>query len=484
MEQILGFAPDAPWGTLNALRDCSCMIPYANGLQQAQPWGSVSSDALAAAPSYAGGFGETAPSTIVAAANSKLYRYLGPSWTDISRVAAYGGNHVSIVQFGAQTLACNGSGNDVIQSTSSVASVNFSDQATAPKAGILVSATTSGGGFVLAFDTYDAGFGTSPDRWWCCAVNDATSWTVSVATQATSGRLLNGTGGIVAAANLSGDTVVAFKKDTMFVGRYVGPPSVWQWQEIIGYGCLGRNAVCSINGGVFFASKDGLFIYDGSQVTPIGKGAIFEWWRNSVSARNPSYRSSTFCQFDKFRNQVRLWYGSSLYVDKCLVISLDKFNCGFDTPPAANGRLSVPIYNYDTGSADYLYTIADDFKIYRQATGYAGGASASSITSGYVGNDQVVSDLNGFLLRYELKPKTSVTAASCIPYAYQESGGAETALASTNAMDSPKGASSIFQTRANGRWFSGKFNFAAASGVTEYAKVIGIKAEIVGRGKR
>lgn len=479
MEQILGFAPDAPWGTLGALRDCSAMIPYANGLVQSQPW-STTSDALPSTTLYAGMFG----GYIIAASNAKLYRYTGPNWTDISRVAAYGTTHSSIVEFGSQVLACNGSGGDVIQSTTNPLSVNFADQATAPKAGLLLSTVSSGGGFVIAFDTYDAGFGTSPDRWWCCAVNDATSWTPSVATQATSGRLLGGTGAIIAAANLSGDTVVCFKQDTMFVGRYVGPPAVWQWQELPGYGCIWKNSLCTFSGKLFFASQNGLFIYDGNTIQPVGVGSIFEWWRNSVSARNPTYRYLTFCQYDKYRNQIRLSYGSSAYVDKCLCISLDKFNCGFDTHPGANGRIACPVYYAVSGSSDLLYAIADDLKLYTQGTVFSSGTQASSVTSGYIGDDNFVSRLNEFRLRYEKKPKTSVTAASCIAYSYPEAGGAETSYSSVDSSDSPTSATNRFNVRASGRWFSAKFSFAAASGTTEYAKLIGIEANLTKAGRR
>jgi hypothetical protein len=468
MEQIIGFAPDSHRKSFTAFRECSAMVPYANGLEQGLPYASTAYNALAAACIGARYVG----TRILAGTSTKLYELSGTTWSDVSRGGNYSaGVTWSFLKFGTVYVATNGA--NVIQTSTSGA---FADQATAPQAYVICSVTSSGGGFVLAFNTIDGTYGTSNDRWWCCAVNDVTSWTPSVATQATTGRLIGEEGPIVAAERVSGDTVVAFKANAMYVGRYVGPPAVWQWREIVGYGCVGPKALCSIDDGVFFVSKDGFYIYDGSALKPIGVGKVKEWWRDLFKWRGTSPLDKVQVVYQKATRRVRIFYPNSSvdYNNECLVYSLDGDNFGKDAMPA--------------GGIDTAFVMPPDFNetwvvvrtteaINAQGGPAGSGYSLASFITGYTGSDGIVSSMDGLLLRYEQKPKTSVTKPSCAVYVATASGVAGSLSSSVYSNDLPMGATDMFDLRLKGRWFSASVSFAAGDQY-EWAKLVGVEPKL------
>lgn len=480
MEQILGFAPDAPWGTPGAVQDCTYMVPYINGLEQAASWVEPAYDALAA--DSAGSFIAKASSTTqyYAGTATKLYRLNGTAWADVTR--AVGGNYSAVrwifTQFGDQTLACNQGvyTADPIQIVTTGTGA-FADISTAIGARTIISATSSGGGFVLAFNTTDATYGTSPDRWRCCAINDATSWTISVATQATTGRLVGGVGAITAAANISGDMVAAFKATSLFVGQYVGPPEVWRWREISGLGVNSAEACCSIDRGVFFVNRTGLYIFDGTSVRSVSDGKCTNWWKENIATS--SVFDSIMVAYVPTQRHVRIFhpFPPSTLIDNCLVYNVDTGTFGRDyiavqdvkSVMAANST-STPIWVFDT--------INDKIRV-QSGTVY----NAATMKTGYFGNDEVVSNLNQFKLRYDLRPKTSVDKPSVVPISYKDSGGSTTILSSVSSSDSPLDSAGIFKTRGSGRWFQGNFTFAAGD-IFNRAKVVAVEADLQPRTKR
>ena len=120
---------------------------------------------------------------------SQISEGVAGAWSNVSRGLGYsvGGNRWRFAQFGNDSVAANKS--CVLQRSTGA---SFADLV-APKASFCETVA----GFVILADCNDAGtglatgFGDQSDRWWCCGINDVTTWTPSLATQCASGRLVD-----------------------------------------------------------------------------------------------------------------------------------------------------------------------------------------------------------------------------------------------------------------------------------------------------
>lgn len=315
MDKFLGFLPDADPTTPGAILSCTNLIPYDQGMKGA-PTGTTPGSTPALAGECIGAAVVAkldAVRRILAGTTTAIYELSGGVWVDRTRVGAYTGGtdtRWSFAQFGDTTLLANLT--DTIQSSNGGA---FADVATAPKAKIIFSV----GSFVMALNTVDATYGTSPDRWWCCSTFDATNWTPSVTTLATTGRLVSTPGPILAGGRL-GEYAVVYKEKSIYFGQYVGAPDVWDWLQVPGgeAGCVGQDAWCDIGGTHFFVGQDNLWLFDGTRPVPIGTGQVRQWWYDNS---NPNYRYKTKCVFDRQNNVVWTFYCSlsSTVPDKALV---------------------------------------------------------------------------------------------------------------------------------------------------------------------
>lgn len=315
MDKLLGFTPDAEPTSPGVMTAVVNMVPDEKGMK-----GAPSAVTLDSVPALADECIGAAVTTklddtrrIFAGTTTNLYELQLGAWVDRS-ASVYGGGvetRWSFTQFGDSTLAANLS--DAIQR--SPGSGAFASIAGAPKARIVFSVQ----GFVMALHTDDAGFGNNPDRWWCSAAFDDTDWTPSIATQAATGRLVSAQGRFTAGGKL-GDYAVAYKERAIYLGQYVGPPVVWDWQEIPGgeAGCVGQEAWCDIGGAHFIVGMDNFWIFDGSRPTKIGNGVVRDWF---YAQSSPQHRYRTRCAYDKQNNLVWVFYPSldSTHPDKALV---------------------------------------------------------------------------------------------------------------------------------------------------------------------
>ena len=180
----------------------------------------------------------------------------------------------------------------------------FSDVSGAPVSKILVVAQNQ----VIAFNTTDATFGDSPNRWWCSALGDPDSWVPSIATQAASGQLVDTYGQIVAAERL-GERVVAYKEQSMYMGTYIGPPSVWQWplasDEI---GCVGQRAVTAVDNIHFFMGTDDFYLFAGTYPQGIGGDMREYFFQEEI---NRGHSSKSIAVYNKDHGLVYFFYVSA-----------------------------------------------------------------------------------------------------------------------------------------------------------------------------
>lgn len=310
MIPFTGFSPSVDEHTQGVVSDCDMLLPTVRGFKGAPSYVSSGYGALATTCQGAAFTVKLDNSTrLFAGTATKLYEGIGGVWTDVSRVAVYTSGIDSkwrFAQFGDVTLAANGT--DTLQK--SVGSGAFSDLAGAPKATCIETVA----GFVMLANYND---GTStPDGWYCSGIYDYTNWTASAATQSAYGRLFDTPGQITALKRL-GNSVVAYKKDSMYLGQYIGPPIIWSWQLISSdIGSLSHESVVNIGTAHLFVGKDNIWMYDGSRPIPIAE-ELREWFFQDMTA---SYNYKIQATHDHRNSLVYFYYPSSTTtLDRCIV---------------------------------------------------------------------------------------------------------------------------------------------------------------------
>jgi hypothetical protein len=278
---LLGFMPDVDPTTPGAIVDGDAFVPTVNGVSAANNLNETTIADLADVPTgtYATLLLD-GTKRMFASTGSAIYEASGATWTDRSRSGGYSGaQRQRFCTFGNNVLATNRT--EVIGQSSPGGA--FADISGAPKASIIVSVN----GFVMAFDTNDGTYGDRPDGWWCSGLRDQTLWTPSLTTQSANGRLLDSPGRITAGAALGTD-VVAYKASSMYLGRYVGPPLIWLWQQVPGeIGCAGAESVVVVDSRHFFVGQNDFFMFDGTTPKPLN-APCREWFFTNLDEANRS----------------------------------------------------------------------------------------------------------------------------------------------------------------------------------------------------
>jgi hypothetical protein len=314
--KLIGFAPDLSITTTGNIVTCDHWYPTIKGFRQG-PW--IRSDSTIGGTSGAidtQSLGSAVVSKtdgtqrIFVGTAAKLWEYDGNATiTDRSDTAysATSTNSWSFTQFGDVTLAAN-LGNTLRQIN---AGGTFSNVGAAPvpKASIIVTCGPTSAPFVMAFDT-DNGTNAYRDGWINSGIADATSgvaWTIGT-NGCQSGRLIDDLPGPITAAVPFGDGVIAFKPAGMYVGSYATElADGWSWKRIArGVGCIGKNAVINVNDIVYFADKNGLWIFDGSYPKPM-PGSISDFWANGINISDTVTQASS-------RHFVKLVWDSTRHI--------------------------------------------------------------------------------------------------------------------------------------------------------------------------
>jgi hypothetical protein len=427
MAKLLGFAPDTQQQTPGVLTDCAALIPYENGFKAAPTTISAGVDALAAACRGAAVLAQLDGSfRTFAGSQVKMYELSGTTWTDVTDATAdYTGSSESrwsFAQFGSTALIANI--NDPINF--STASGAFDAIATAPKAKVIFTVA----GFVMALHYNDGSLTT--DGWFCSGYQDFTVWTAAVATQCAKGRLF-GTPGPFTAGIRFGEDALAFKVNTIYLGRYAGPPLVWQWTEIPGQaGCVGQDALCDVSTdaqpAIFFVGRDNFYIYNGARPTPVGVGQVRDWFLSRV---NQAFAYRTQVVYNRNQRNVYIYYPNSTSTtgvpNECLVYNVQTNTWGRDdrTVEATINYVSAGITWDGLGTAyatwDDLPVIPYDSQFWGSSSpvfGYfntshtiqllTGTATNSSFTTGDFGDNKQVSLCSSVEPNFLEKPTTAL----------------------------------------------------------------------------
>jgi hypothetical protein len=473
MIPLLGFAPDADSTTPGVITDCTNFIPYDNGMEGG-PSAQTPVDVPALAAECLGAAVVTNLSgvrRVIAGAATKLYELSGGAWVDESRASAYNANadnRWSITQFGNTTLASNKA--DTIQ-RSTGAGVNFADIATAPTADIIFSV----GSQVMAANIHD---GTDkPDGWAVCALNDETDWTPSLTTQAATGRLVS-TPGVLTAGKRLGEFAVLYKNKTIYMGRYVGTPSIWDWVPVAGgeAGCVGKEAIDDLGGVHMFVGDENIWQFDGTRPVPMADGTVRQWFNDNC---NPSFRYRCKVSFDRKNNRVWIFFpsNSSETCDSALVyhVGNKKWGVSNRSVEAVLAYISAGLTfstwddagsTYDTlpaTSYDSPFWLAGDpslaaFNTSHQLQTLDGDSTSSAFTTGDIGDDSQYSLLTGIRLRYA--PGFSPTTGTVQTYHKANSGDSYTTGSAGSIADGK------FDVMNEDRWHKAAFSFTGQVKVT------------------
>ena len=434
MQELIGFAPDAEPRTPGIMTECQNIVPYEKGFRSAPLPQAVGLPALAAECRGSAVVRDLATNArLFAGTPAKLYEAASTSWTDVSSsTAGYSlgdEDRWSFTQFGNASLAATPT-KRIQRSTTGA----FSEITNAPKAYIIESATN----FVLAFHTDETTYGDSPDRWWCCALYNDQDWAPAVATQATTGRILDGQGGFTAAKRFGSD-MVAYKERGVFVGRYSGAPVVWQWTPVSeDVGCVGPEAVAVTSIGHVFVGSDNIYLFDGTRPVPLATDTVRQWWLDNSSAQ---YRRRTKLLWDRFSNLVWIYFPSATssgLADYCLVFHALTRRWGRSDATVesvltyiSNGGVtfdgtSDTIVDFETGPTftfDSVRWLSQSespavFTSSHQLQTLTAAPAASSFTTGDMGNALEATMCNGVRLQSSL----SSDIIDCVGFTRQTAG--------------------------------------------------------------
>lgn len=415
IERITAFAPDADPTTPGVITACDNLVPTLRGYAGGFSGVNVGMDALpgpaisAAVLSDLGG-----ANRLIVGMATHLYGKSGSSWNDISRATpAYNASETypwRFAQFGDTSLAVNKG--DVLQAFTSG---DFDDVSGAPKAALMCVVSQ----FVMLANTNEGTFGDSFDRWWCSALLDYTDWTPDISTQCTTGRLVDSPGGITGLKALGYD-VVAYKEKSMYLGRYAGPPAVWDWTLIPGeIGCVSNEAIADIGTAHLFVGGDDFWMFDGSRPVSVGT-PVREWF---FADADPSAMHTIRHSVDRVNALVYWFYrrvGSSS-LNGCIAYNwkankwgiahreiecaVDYITGGFtwDTLPLTTWD-SWPSVAYDspfwTNGSRCPAFIGTDHVIYS----LTGGSVSASFTTGHYGQEDAFSLLSRVNVRFLKRP--------------------------------------------------------------------------------
>lgn len=420
MTPLIGFAPDADLTTPGLLADCTNMVPtltgMAGGPSEVQPSGVPALADFCQGAAVVTRLDGTR--RILAGTASAIYELESGAWTDQSDTGGYDGSATSrwsITQFGDATLMANRA--DPIQRSTTGA---FAAISGAPGAEVVFSV----GAFVMALNVNDGA--EKPDGWHCCAAFDDTDWAESVTTQSASGRLVATPGPLTAGARL-GEYAVAYKSRSLYLGQYVGAPVVWDWTQVSGgdAGCVGKKAICDVDGTHFFVGEDNFWLFDGTRPVPLADGLLRDWFQANS---NPPFRFLIECVYNRSANQVWVFYPSagSEQLDSALVYHVKSKKWGradrfvqsaieYVSPPVTIDGLDAYAATIDTlpdVGLDSQYWLSGGrsmsvFNSDNQLVSLSGDSQTSSFETGDAGDDDRFVLLQGLRLRFSTSPQSA-----------------------------------------------------------------------------
>ncbi len=477
---ITGWMPDADPFAPGVITECEMMEPSVRGMKAAAAAADTGVTALAGDCRGAALVTKLdGTKRLLAGTQTRIYQASSTAWLDYSASTYTGAadSRWEFRQFGDVTLAVNG-----VDDPQASTAATFSALTVMPVAKLVETAA----GFVMVANISDASFPYA-DGWWCSALLDETDWTPDVATQSARDRLTDAPGEITALRALGGD-VVAFKTRSMYVGRYVGTPIIWAWQQVPGeVGAFSQQSVVSDGTALYWWGGDDFYRFDGSRPQPIG-AAVRRWFADAASQ---AYLYTMLGQYDRGKSLVR-WYfapnGASTPT-QCIVFNTRTNAWGradrsieavveyvssavtYDVAgPLAGAAYSTSSFPQSYNSP--LWTASTEvpavFNASHVLQSLSGVSAASSLTTGEIGDDDRYLVLRKVRVRHADSP-----ASASMTHSYAANPGGPYTVAATSAAVDGK-----FDARKSARWHKLRWDF------TGDVEVQGYTVDVVPQGTR
>ena len=296
--KIVGWVPDADNTAVGILPDVNNMIPTMRGYA-----GSPSPIVLSIAALSEACRGAVAVTLLdgtvklIAGTDTTLQIATGSAWTDVSNSTPYAGSSSrwNFTQLGDVTVATNHV--DTPQFFDHGTSTEFDDITAMPKC---VVAEAVGNFLMIA--NYNNGTDTV-DGWACSSITDYTDWTADIDTQCTYGRLYDTPGPLLGLRRLR-DYAIYYKRRSMYLARYVGSPTVWEFSLVSdNVGSVSQASIVNVGSVHYFLSDDNFYSFDSSNIQPVGT-AIRDWFNGDC---NNLYRHLTEAVHDQNLGLI-FWY--------------------------------------------------------------------------------------------------------------------------------------------------------------------------------
>jgi hypothetical protein len=203
--------------------------------------------------------------------NTKLYRLTaGDTWSDASRTVggAYSATNWEFTKFGDRIIAANKA--DDLQYFELGVSSNFAALPGSPPKAKTIATVRD---FIMLgdLDTLGGNF----IQW--SGYNSSELWTPSIKTQSDFQELF-GRGGRVQRI-IPGSYGTIFAEHSIFTAEYVGPPVIFQINEVERKrGTPAPNSTAWTGGKVFYFGWDGFYVFDGQRSTPISHNKVSNWF--------------------------------------------------------------------------------------------------------------------------------------------------------------------------------------------------------------
>ena len=471
MTPLLGFAPDMESPTSGMLVDCDQFVPYQTGMEAAPSPSTPTSVPVLLSDCRGAVVATKTDGTrrVIAGTTVGLYELSSGTWNNQSSATYTGGSDSrwSFAQFGDSTIASNRADAMQVSTSTTFSAVGGS----APKAQIVYAV----GSQVMALNVNDGAEKT--DGWHCCAIFDASDWVEAVATQSASGRLVSSPGPITAGMRL-GEYATAYKAGAVYLGQYVGAPSVWDWLQVSGgdAGCVGKEAICDIDGAHFFVGTGNFWIFDGTRPVPIGDQQVRQWFFDNADSAN---LHKTKCVYDRQQNRVWIYYPSAgtstcnstlVYhlksqqwgrANRAIEATLNYVSSGVTIDGLAS--ISSTIRGLPDISFDSAYWLAGAhslaiFNTSHQLQTYTGDPDDSSFTTGDAGDDDAVTLLKQIRLRFAAGRAPTTGSVST---AHKMSSGDSHSTGISGVLNDGK-----FDVMRSARWHRATVSFTGSVRVT------------------
>jgi len=230
---------------------------------------------------------------------TKLYKLSDVTWNDVSGTtyATNEDENWRFIQYGQRVIATNFTDN--MQSFSLGVSSTFADLAAgAPRARYITTARN----FVFVGNTYDTTDGNKPAKVIWSALGDATDWTASVTTQSDF-QYMNEEFGPVTGV-VGGEFLVVFQDRAITRADYVGPPTIWNFDEVSSnLGCSVPNSIVQRGQDIYFLSSEDFYVFTASGVRPLGAQRVAKWFYSNF---NQTYQHRMSSAVDPI-NSLIIW---------------------------------------------------------------------------------------------------------------------------------------------------------------------------------